>query len=73
MYFPAAVWLVHCMVWFFFVVVVVGLIAVALTKKEEKLLNESSTPAVQNSLILFYSFSDPSNPQVWKVYERPSE
>ncbi|XP_049443884.1 dynein axonemal intermediate chain 3 [Epinephelus fuscoguttatus] len=41
-----------------------GLIAVALTKKEEKLLNESSTPAVQNSLILFYSFSDPSNPQL---------
>ncbi|XP_049910914.1 dynein axonemal intermediate chain 3 isoform X2 [Epinephelus moara] len=41
-----------------------GLIAVALTKKEEKLLNESSTSAVQNSLILFYSFSDPSNPQL---------
>nr|XP_033478374.1 WD repeat-containing protein 63 isoform X1 [Epinephelus lanceolatus]XP_033478375.1 WD repeat-containing protein 63 isoform X1 [Epinephelus lanceolatus] len=41
-----------------------GLIAVALTKKEEKLLNESSTSAVQNSVILFYSFSDPSNPQL---------
>ncbi|KAL7396637.1 hypothetical protein ABVT39_009108 [Epinephelus coioides] len=44
-----------------------GLIAVALTKKEEKLLNESSTSAVQNSLILFYSFSDPSNPQVTRT------
>ncbi len=48
----------------------VGVIAVALTEKKEEQLNESTTFNVRPSLILFYSFSDPSNPQVWKVYER---
>lgn len=48
----------------------VGVIAVALTEKKEERLNESTTFNVRPSLILFYSFSDPSNPQVWKVYLR---
>lgn len=45
---------------------VVGVIAVALTEKKEEQLNKS---VVRASFILFYTFSDPSNPQVWKVYE----
>ena len=45
-----------------------GVIAIALTEKEEERLNE--TFAVKPSLILFYSFSDPANPQVWKMYEK---
>lgn len=43
---------------------VVGVIAVALTEKKE------STTSVRPSHILFYSFSDPCNPQVRKLYER---
>ncbi|XP_062280826.1 dynein axonemal intermediate chain 3 [Scomber scombrus] len=39
-----------------------GVIAIALTEKEEERLNE--TFAVKPSLILFYSFSDPANPQL---------
>ena len=46
---------------------VVGVIAVALTEKKDERLNESTTFVGRTSLILFYSFSDPSNPQVWKV------
>ncbi|XP_042368184.1 dynein axonemal intermediate chain 3 [Plectropomus leopardus] len=40
-----------------------GLIAVALTEKKET-LNDSSGFVVRSSLILFYSFSDHSNPQL---------
>ncbi|XP_044056933.1 dynein axonemal intermediate chain 3 isoform X2 [Siniperca chuatsi] len=41
-----------------------GVIAVALTEKKEERLNESTTFVVRPSFILFYSFSDPSNPQL---------
>ncbi|XP_029285354.1 LOW QUALITY PROTEIN: dynein axonemal intermediate chain 3 [Cottoperca gobio] len=41
-----------------------GVIAVALTHTKEKRLNESSTFVVGASHIVFYSFSDPSNPQL---------
>uniref|UniRef100_A0A3B4UMA1 Dynein axonemal intermediate chain 3 n=2 Tax=Seriola dumerili TaxID=41447 RepID=A0A3B4UMA1_SERDU len=42
-----------------------GVIAVALTeKKEEDQLNESSTFDVRPSFIVFYCFSDPTNPQL---------
>lgn len=47
---------------------VLGVIAVAVVEKKEERLNE--TLVVRPSLILFYSFSDPTNPQVWKVYQR---
>lgn len=49
---------------------VVGVVAVALTEKKQERLNESTTFAARSSLILFYSFAEPSNPQVWKVYKR---
>ncbi|XP_070765575.1 dynein axonemal intermediate chain 3 [Enoplosus armatus] len=41
-----------------------GVIAVALTDKKEERLHEFTTLIVRPSLILFYSFSDPSNPQL---------
>ncbi|XP_054459355.1 dynein axonemal intermediate chain 3 [Anoplopoma fimbria] len=41
-----------------------GVIAVALTEKKEEHLNESTTFVFKASFILFYSFSDPSNPQL---------
>ncbi|XP_059197452.1 dynein axonemal intermediate chain 3 [Centropristis striata] len=41
-----------------------GVIAVALTEKKEERLNESTTIGVSASLIIFYSFSDPSNPKL---------
>ncbi|XP_039984181.1 dynein intermediate chain 3, axonemal isoform X2 [Xiphias gladius] len=41
-----------------------GVIALALTEKKEERLNESTTFDVRSSLIVFYSFSDPSNPQL---------
>ncbi|XP_045906664.1 dynein axonemal intermediate chain 3 isoform X2 [Micropterus dolomieu] len=41
-----------------------GLIAVALAEKKNEQLNESKTFVVRPSLILFYSFSNPSNPQL---------
>ncbi|KAM7388182.1 hypothetical protein PAMP_024376 [Pampus punctatissimus] len=41
-----------------------GVIAVALTEKKEERLNESTTLVVRPSLILFYSLSDPANPQL---------
>ncbi|XP_076581938.1 dynein axonemal intermediate chain 3 [Chaetodon auriga] len=40
-----------------------GVVAVALTEKKEERVNKS-TFAVRSSLILFYSFSSPSNPQL---------
>uniref|UniRef100_A0A3Q0RVD9 Dynein axonemal intermediate chain 3 n=1 Tax=Amphilophus citrinellus TaxID=61819 RepID=A0A3Q0RVD9_AMPCI len=41
-----------------------GLIAVALTKKREKQLDESTTHIISPAFIVFYSFSDPANPQL---------
>ncbi|XP_026201778.1 WD repeat-containing protein 63 isoform X2 [Anabas testudineus] len=41
-----------------------GVIAVALTEKKVEQLNESTTFDVKTSFIVFYSFSDPSNPQL---------
>lgn len=42
----------------------------ALTEKKEEQLNESTTFSSRPSRILFYTFSEPSSPQVWKVNER---
>lgn len=59
-------WLKHCMMCVFHVV---GVIAVALTKvKKVEQLNESTMFDDTPSFIVFYSFSDPSNPQVCKLY-----
>lgn len=63
----AAMPLIHCMMCVFDVV---GVIAVALTEKKVEQLNESTTFDVKTSFIVFYSFSDPSNPQVWKLSEK---
>ncbi|XP_030289808.1 dynein axonemal intermediate chain 3 [Sparus aurata] len=41
-----------------------GVIAVALTGKKEAQFIDSTTAVTRPSLILFYSFSDPSNPQL---------
>ncbi|XP_056270650.1 dynein axonemal intermediate chain 3 [Pseudoliparis swirei] len=48
-----------------------GVIAVALTEKKEERLNESATLVLKASLILFYNFSDPSNPQL--LLESPAD
>lgn len=49
---------------------VVGVIAVALIEKKVEQLNKSTMFAVRTSFIVFYSFSDPSNPQVCKLYDK---
>ncbi|GAA6221340.1 WD repeat-containing protein 63 [Lates japonicus] len=41
-----------------------GVIAVALIEKKEERFSESTASEVRPSLIVFYSFSDPSNPQL---------
>ncbi|KAM9848859.1 dynein axonemal intermediate chain 3 [Aulostomus maculatus] len=41
-----------------------GVIAVALTEKKKERLNDSTMLVAGPALILFYSFSDPSNPQL---------
>lgn len=57
-------------VFFFFLCVYMcvyaaGVIAVAITKREEELPETFSGP-----LIIVYSFSDPSNPQVWQANKK---
>ncbi|KAM9358400.1 dynein axonemal intermediate chain 3 [Symphorus nematophorus] len=41
-----------------------GVIAVALTERKEEQLNQSTVLVVRPSFIVFFSFSDPSNPQL---------
>ncbi|XP_070688343.1 dynein axonemal intermediate chain 3 [Pempheris klunzingeri] len=48
-----------------------GVVAVALTEKKEERLNEFTTFAIRPSFIVFYSFSDPSNPQL--LLESPDD
>lgn len=48
----------------------VGVIAVALTKRKVEQVNESAVLDIGASFIVFYSFSDPSHIQVWKLYNK---
>uniref|UniRef100_A0A3Q4AE57 Uncharacterized protein n=1 Tax=Mola mola TaxID=94237 RepID=A0A3Q4AE57_MOLML len=59
--FPAAMF-IHFMM--MCVLYMVGMVAVALRDKKENNLNDSGTLAHRPSLILFYSFSDPCEPQL---------
>lgn len=52
-----------------YVLYMIGMVAVALKNRKENSLNNSGKLAHRPSLILFYSFSDPCEPQVSKLSE----